>query len=137
MFYAKFSEKINLVSFIIFSSGLCIAAYLITVLSPVPVLSLIGCALCGLSVGIMWPGVFCIASAKLPKGGTAMFALLALAGDMGCSSGPTIVGMVSGACSDNLKAGLACAIVFPVLMIICTMMLVRMNPEKQKACKAK
>ena len=129
VFYAKFSEKINLMSFIMFSSGLCIAAYLITVLS------LIGCALCGLSVGIMWPGVFSIASSKLPKGGTAMFALLALAGDMGCSSGPTIVGMVSGACSDNLKAGLACAVIFPVLMIICTMMLLRMASGTKKLCK--
>lgn len=135
VFYAKFSEKINLMSFIMFSSGLCIAAYLITVLSPIPVLSLIGCALCGLSVGIMWPGVFSIASSKLPKGGTAMFALLALAGDMGCSSGPTIVGMVSGACSDNLKAGLTCAVIFPVLMIICTMMLLRMASGTKKLCK--
>ncbi len=135
VFYAKFSEKINLMSFIMFSSGLCIAAYLITVLSPIPVLSLIGCALCGLSVGIMWPGVFSIASSKLPKGGTAMFALLALAGDMGCSSGPTIVGMVSGACSDNLKAGLTCAVIFPVLMIICTMMLLRMASGAKKLCK--
>lgn len=135
VFYAKFSEKINLTSFIIFSSGLCIAAYLITVLSPIPVLSLIGCALCGLSVGIMWPGVFSIASSKLPKGGTAMFALLALAGDMGCSSGPTIVGIVSGACSDNLKAGLACAIVFPTLMIVCTVMLLRMTSDTNKSCK--
>ncbi len=135
VFYAKFSEKINLISFIIFSAGLCIAAYLVTVLSPIPVLSLIGCALCGLSVGIMWPGVFSIASSKLPKGGTAMFALLALAGDMGCSSGPTIVGMVSGACSDNLKAGLACAIAFPALMIVCTLLLIRMTSTAQKSCK--
>ncbi len=135
VFYAKFSEKINLASFIIFSSGLCITAYLITVLSPISVISLIGCALCGLSVGIMWPGVFSIASSKLPKGGTAMFALLALAGDMGCSSGPTIVGMVSGACSDNLKAGLACAVIFPVLMIVCTTALLRMSAGNQMLCK--
>ena len=83
----------------------------------------------------MWPGVFSIASSKLPKGGTAMFALLALAGDMGCSSGPTIVGMVSGACSDNLKAGLACAIIFPILMIVCTMTLLKMTSTTDKPCK--
>lgn len=135
VFYAKFSEKINLTSFIIFSSVLCIAAYLITVISPIPLLSLIGCALCGLSVGIMWPGVFSIASSKLPKGGTAMFALLALAGDMGCSGGPTVVGMVSGVCSDNLKAGLACAIIFPVIMIVCTIALVKMTSDRNKLSK--
>lgn len=118
VFYAKFSSKIDLQKFIIASSVLCIASYLLTVFSPLPILSLAGCAFCGLSVGIMWPGVFSMAAEKLPKGGTAMFALLALAGDMGCTSGPTAVGFISGAFGDNLKAGLFSAIIFPAAMIL-------------------
>ena len=96
---------------------------LLTVFSPIPALSLVGCSLCGLSVGIMWPGVFSIASAKMPKGGTAMFAILALAGDLGCCSGPTLVGFVSGAAGDSILTGLLAAAVFPILMIIMLILL--------------
>jgi len=77
----------------------------------------VGCGICGLSVGILWPGVFSLAAEKAPTGGTAMFALLALAGDLGCSSGPTLVGVVSSVFSDNLKIGFLAAIVFPVALI--------------------
>lgn len=131
VFYAKFSQKIDLLRFILASSVLCVASYLLTVFSPYPVLSLIGCGLTGLSVGIMWPGVYSIAAEKLPLGGTAMFALLALAGDMGCTTGPTIVGFISGASSDGLKTGLFFAIIFPILMIIGILALLKAhnNPE--------
>lgn len=118
VFYAKFSEKIDLTNFIIGSCVLCIGAYLLAALSPNPVLGLVGCGLCGLSVGILWPGVFATASARIPTGGTAMFAYLALAGDLGCSSGPTLVGMVAGAFQDNLSVGLLFAIIFPTVLII-------------------
>ncbi|MGI5959865.1 MAG: MFS transporter [Massiliimalia sp.] len=117
-FYGKFSEKIHLHRFMLLSSGLCIISYLTAALSPNPVLSLIGCALCGLSVGIMWPGSFSTAAKALPKGGTAMFALLALAGDFGCSAGPAAVGMISEAFGENLKVGLLLASVFPLILII-------------------
>ncbi len=123
VFYSKYSDKIPLDKFIAGSSVLCIAAYLLTVFSPIPALSLVGCSLCGLSVGIMWPGVFSIASAKMPKGGTAMFAILALAGDLGCCSGPTLVGFVSGAAGDSILTGLLAAAVFPILMIIMLILL--------------
>ena len=93
------------------------AGDLISLLS-MPMLSLIACAVCGLSVGIAWPGTFSKASAALPKGGTAMFALLALGGDIGCSGGPTLVGMVSGALGDNMKMGILAGIIFPVLLLI-------------------
>lgn len=118
VFYAKFSEKINLTHFIIGSCVLCIAAYLLAALAPNPVLGLVGCGLCGLSVGILWPGVFATASERIPTGGTAMFAYLALAGDLGCSSGPTLVGMAAGAFGDNLSIGLLFALIFPVVLII-------------------
>ena len=115
--YGKFGERINLDKFMAGSSLLCIAAYLRISLVPNPVLGLAGCALCGLSVGIMWPGTFSKAAAALPKGGTALFALMALAGDLGCSGGPTVVGMVSSLFGENLKKGILAAALFPVLLL--------------------
>lgn len=116
-FYGNYGEKINLDRFMTVSSVLCILSYLCLVFMPVPVLSLAGCALCGLSVGIMWPGTFSRASKALPAGGTALFALLALGGDIGCSGGPSLVGMVSGMCKGNLKIGILAALIFPVLLL--------------------
>ena len=116
-FYGKYGDRISLDKFMIFSSGLCILSYLGIALLPIPQLSLAACAVCGLSVGIMWPGSFSKASAALPKGGTAMFALLALGGDVGCSGGPTVVGMVSSLLDENLKKGILAGIVFPVLLL--------------------
>ena len=116
-FYGKCGERINLDRFMVCSSSLCILSYLGISLFPVPQMSLIACAVCGLSVGIMWPGTFSKAAAALPKGGTAMFALLALGGDIGCSGGPTVVGLVSGALEDNLKMGILAGVIFPVVLL--------------------
>ena len=116
-FYGNYGEKINLDRFMTVSSVLCILSYLCLVFMPVPVLSLAGCALCGLSVGIMWPVTFSRASKALPAGGTALFALLALGGDIGCSGGPSLVGMVSEMCKGNLKIGILAALIFPVLLL--------------------
>lgn len=115
-FYAKLSEKIKLEKFMMFSSILCVISYLMASLSPNPVVSFIGCALCGLSVGIMWPGTFSLSSASI-KGGTAMFAFFALAGDIGCSAGPTLVGVVTEAFGGNMKTGILAAVVFPAVLI--------------------
>lgn len=117
-FYGKFGDRINLDKFMQASSLLCIVSYLCISLSPSPLFSLIGCSLCGLSVGIMWPGTFSKASAALRNGGTAMFALLALAGDVGCSGGPTLVGFATGLASDDLKKGILAGIIFPILLIV-------------------
>lgn len=117
-FYGMKGNKIPLKKFISWSSLLCAGSYLIAVFSPNPVLSLIGCGLCGLSVGIMWPGVFSLAAEYCPQGGTAMFAFLALAGDIGCAGGPSVVGGISGIFHGNLKMGLLAAILFPVILII-------------------
>lgn len=116
-FYGKYGERINLDRFMVFSSCLCIASYLGISLLPVPQLSLAACAVCGLSVGIMWPGTFSKAAAALPRGGTALFALLALGGDVGCSGGPTLVGAVTSVMGDDLKTGILSAVVFPVLLL--------------------
>ena len=115
--YGRYGGRLNLDRFMAGSALLCAAAYLCIALVPSPAVGLIGCAVCGLSVGIMWPGTFSKAAAGLPRGGTALFALLALAGDMGCSGGPTLVGMVSSALGDDLRKGILAGIVFPVLLM--------------------
>ena len=114
--HAKFGEGIGLEKYLSISALVCIASYIIAAFSPVPILSLIGCGICGFSVGEMWPGTFSLATEKCPKGGTTMFALLALAGDCGCGRGPTVVGFVSGALGDNLKLGIVSAVVFPLIL---------------------
>ncbi len=129
LFYGKYGDRIHLERFMAYSSLLCILSYLGISLFPVPLLSLIACAVCGLSVGIMWPGTFSKASAALPKGGTAMFALLALGGDIGCSGGPTLVGMVSGALGDNLKIGVLAGIIFPALLLMGIILCGKMKRE--------
>ena len=117
-FYGKYGDRISLDRFMVWSSLLCIASYLGIGLFQAPQLSLVCCALCGLSVGIMWPGTFSKAAAALPKGGTAMFALLALGGDVGCSGGPTLVGFVSELAGDDLKRGILAGVIFPVLLLL-------------------
>lgn len=122
LIYGKYGEKLNLDRFMKGSCVLCVASYLCISLVPVPIVGLIGCAICGFSVGIMWPGTFSKASAAIKRGGTILFAMLALAGDLGCSGGPTLVGFVSSAFSGNLRLGILTAIVFPVLLLagLCT-----------------
>lgn len=114
--HAKFGEGIGLEKYLSISALVCIASYIIAAFSPVPILSLIGCGICGFSVGAMWPGTFSLATEKCPRGGTTMFALLALAGDCGCGLGPTVVGFVSGSLEDNLKLGIISAVVFPLIL---------------------
>lgn len=119
-FYGKYGERIDLIKFMKLSSVLCVASYLLISLSPFPALSLVGCGLCGLSVGILWPGSFSIASQVIPRGGTVLFALLALGGDIGCSGGPTFAGMVSSAAKGDLHMGILAAVIFPLLMLLGT-----------------
>lgn len=121
--YGKYSEKWDLIPFMLGSCVLCIGSYLLATLAASPLLGLVGCGLCGFSVGILWPGTFSLVSAKCPRGGTAMFALMALGGDLGCSSGPTVVGLVSSA-AGSLKLGLQVGILFPVVLI-CGLLAVR------------
>ena len=116
LIYGKFGGRIKLDSIMLGSGVLCIISYLIITLTGSSVLGLCGVALCGLSVGIMWPGTFSKASASIKGGGTAMFALLALCGDLGCSGGPTFAGMMASRFGDNLKIGMLCAIVFPAVL---------------------
>ncbi len=117
LIYGKFGHKMDINKFMGFSCILCIAAYMCISLVPNSAIGLIGCAVCGFSVGILWPATFSKASAAIKGGGTLLFAMLALAGDLGCSAGPTLAGFVSGKFGNNLRAGILSAIVFPVLLL--------------------
>lgn len=130
--YGIHGSKINLHGALYASGALCVVSYVLSVFAPWPVLSLAGCALCGLSVGMMWPGTFSTAAEANPQGGTAMFALLALAGDLGCAGGPTLVGFISGAAGGELKAGLLCAIIFPIGLVLALTALRRMRRGSAK-----
>lgn len=129
--YGKYGEKVDLTIFMVFSGIMCLICYLIAGLSPFPVLGLVGCALCGFTVGIMWPGSISISSRVLPKGGTAMFAFLALAGDLGGATGPAIVGNISQKFGEDLKVGVLAGIGFPIVLVICVL-LVRKKYKAQK-----
>ena len=116
--YGKYGEKIKLETFMILSTLLCAVSYCIISFIPSPIAGVLGCSICGFSVGIMWPGTFSLASAKIRNGVTAMFALMALAGDLGCSVGPTVVGTVSDLFSENLRIGIMTALVFPIMLML-------------------
>lgn len=119
--YGRFGEKVDLTMFMVGSGVLCLACYLLAGLSSVPLLGLVGCALCGFSVGIMWPGSISISSRAMPRGGTAMFALLALAGDLGGSVGPSLVGNVSQHFGNELRTGVLAGVVFPAVLVACAL----------------
>ena len=121
--YGRLLNRFSLRTMMLFSGALCAAAYLIVGLVPNPAAVLVGMALCGFSVGIMWPGTFSTAAVEIKNGGTAMFALLALAGDLGCASGPTLAGLVAGALGDNLRLGILSSGVFPFVLVIALLML--------------
>ena len=125
VFYGKFSERLDLAKVMLGCGTLCVVCYLLAALSPIPMLGLVGCSLCGLSVGIMWPGTISISSQKCPRGGTAMFAFLALAGDLGATVSPAMVGGIADAVGGDLKTGLIFAIVFPTIMIFGLIILIK------------
>lgn len=116
--FGKYGEKMNLVKYMTASGLLCVICYLMASLSSNPVIGLIGCILCGFSVAIMWPGTISISSKKFPNGGTAMFALLAMAGDLGGGVGPAIVGRITQYADDNIRVGMGAGLIFPVVLVI-------------------
>jgi len=118
MLYGKFSEKLDLTKVMLVCGIMCAGCYLLASLSALPILGLAGCAVCGLAVGIMWPGSISISSQKCPRGGTAMFAFLALAGDLGAMVSPAMVGSISERAGGNLKTGLLAATLFPIVLVV-------------------
>lgn len=125
VFYGKKGEKMDLSKIMLGCGVLAVACYLLAALSPISILGLVGCALCGLAVGIMWPGTISISAQKCPKGGTAMFAFLALAGDLGAAIGPSMVGTIADAVGGDLKTGLLFATVFPAILIFGLILLIK------------
>ena len=117
--HSKIGDKLNLDNLMLGSTVLCVIAYLMITLVPSPIVNLIGCGVCGVSVALLWPGTVSKAAAAMRNGGTILFAMLALAGDIGCSAGPTLVGMVSDAANDNMKIGILAGLIFPVTMLLC------------------
>ena len=122
-FYGKFGDRLDLDKFMAGSIFLCVLSYLMIALVPNPAVNLIGCSVCGLAVGILWPGTVCKAAAAMPLGGTTMFALLALGGDLGCSGGPAFAGMAAAALGEDIQKGVLCAVVFPLLLLLLLPML--------------
>ncbi len=133
MLYGKFSEKLDLSRVMLICSAMCVGCYLLASLSALPILGLMGCALCGLAVGIMWPGSISISSQNCPRGGTAMFAFLALAGDLGATVSPAMVGSLSEMAGGDLKTGLLAATVFPVILFGGLILLRRVKEKQKKA----
>lgn len=130
--FGKYGEKLNLMKFMTGSGLLCVICYLLTSLSANPLIGLSGCILCGFSVGIMWPGTISLSSKKFPAGGTAMFALLAMAGDLGGSIGPGIVGSITQNAGDNIRIGMRVGLVFPVVLLI-MLFLLRLKKQCPKS----
>ena len=125
--YGKYGNRIDLTKYMMGSGALCLLCYILASVSHNPLLSLVGCIMCGFSVGIMWPGTISIMSKRLPVGGTAMFALLAMAGDIGGSVGPAAVGMITQAANDNMKVGMLSASIFPIVLIMMLLLMRRLN----------
>ena len=128
--YSRLGEKVDLNRFMILSGILCLCSYLLAAFASLPAMGLAGCMLCGFSVGIMWPGSISISSSKLPKGGTALFAFLALAGDLGAAAGPALVGNISQLLGGNIQAGIAAGLIFPALLVLTVLMLKRNSTNK-------
>ena len=131
VFYGKKGEKLNLIKVMLSCGLLCVACYLLASLSPISIIGLIGCALCGLAVGIMWPGTISISAKNCAKGGTAMFAFLALAGDLGAAIGPAMVGGIAEVYNGDLKTGLLFATIFPIVMILGLIILLKKDSKKK------
>ena len=133
VFYGKYGHKVDLMKFMIGSGSLCLVCYLLASLGKYPIIGLVGCIVCGFSVGIMWPGTISITSVNIPLGGTAMFALLAMAGDMGGSIGPYMVGLVTQNANDNLKIGMLAGSVFPVILVVSIIGLMMVKNQNNKS----
>ena len=132
--FGKYGEKMNLMKFMTGSGVLCVICYLLASLSESPLSGLLGCIVCGFSVGIMWPGTISISSRQFPAGGTALFALLAMAGDLGGSIGPGLVGRITQNAGDNIQIGMRAGLVFPIVLLI-MLFILSMKEQKKRSVK--
>ncbi len=128
--FGKYGDRLDLMRFMVGSGVLCLSCYIAASISNNPVIGLIGCIMCGFSVGIMWPGTISICSGRLPEGGTAMFALLAMAGDLGGAFGPSLVGNITQNAGNDLRKGMLVGCVFPLVLILSLLILKNMRRTK-------
>lgn len=126
--YAKFLCKFSYRKVTIVNSLLCLACYFAVAVCKVPAFSLLACAICGFSVSIAWPGTISLAAARFPNGGTMLFSICALCGDMGCSTGPWLLGAVADI--TDLNTGFLVCCIFPLAMLGTAILLL-----KEKDCK--
>jgi MFS family permease len=127
--YGAFGDHFPLQKVLVIAGLVCVGSYLLAVFSPLPILSLIGCGFCGLSVGLMWPGVFNLCAKYCTNGGTAMFAFLAVAGDLGCSAGPSAVSSAASAFDGQIRAGLLFGTIFPLILAVGVYMLKNLSKK--------
>ena len=132
-FYGKYGDRLNLMGFMMGSGILCLVCYLMASISQNPLIGLIGCILCGFSVGIMWPGTISISSKQMPTGGTAMFALLAMAGDLGGALGPSLVGNLTQNAGNDLRIGMRAGIAFPLILILALLAMGKLQKKQDRA----
>ncbi len=118
LLHAKLSDRVDITVYMSVCAAVCIIAYMVATLCPVSIIALSGCAVCGISAGVFWPGIFSLSAGTIKNGGTALFALLALGGDMGCTLGPAVVGIISEHFGNDLRKGLLVAVIFPTILLI-------------------
>lgn len=135
LWYGKKGQKMDLSAYMTAAGILCFAAYLTASLSTVPIVAFVGCMICGIAVSIMWPGSISLTSAQIPGGGTALFALLALAGDVGGTLGPSLVGLGTQSSENDIQSGLLAASAFPILLVI-SLLCIRRKKAKTKDCSS-
>ena len=135
LWYGKKGQKMDLSAYMTIAGILCFAAYLTASLSTVPIVAFVGCMICGMAVSIMWPGSISLTSAQIPGGGTALFALLALAGDVGGTLGPSLVGLGTQSSENDIQSGLLAASAFPILLVI-SLLCIRRKKAKTKDCSS-
>lgn len=125
VFYGKLGHKFDLNKYMLLSGCLCFVCYFVAGASESAVVSLIACIFCGTTVGIMWPGIYNVSTDVIKNGGTGLFAYLALAGDIGCASGPGILGIAAELFNNNLKAGMLVSGVFPIVFVVLFFILIK------------
>ena len=118
--YAKIATRVSLLLTVTLSACLCIFSFLLAALCPVPLIALLACGLCGLSVGVFWPGTYSLAAARIPLGGVPMFALLAIAGDAGCLLGPSVAGAVADRMGGDIRFSFLLTAILPAVILLCT-----------------
>lgn len=123
--YAKFSKKVSFTKLLIFLNVLCFVCYIVVGFCKISFVALIFCAICGFTVSISWPGIYSAGARTFKNGGAVMFSVFAMSGDTGCAVGPWIIGIFAD--RFGLNVGFAVASVFPLLMVLCGLYILKLR----------